>query len=124
FEIVTTSFFEINTRQGEQLYRVAREFADLRGHETVYDLYCGTGRIGIFLSKKAKRLVGVEMIDAAVKDARENAALNNLSNVAEFYAGDVIDVCNGEFFLQHGKPDVLVAEPVSARMHGDLVKPI
>lgn len=124
FKIGPTSFFQTNTRQGEQLYRVAREFADLRGHETVYDLYCGTGSIGIFLSKKAKRIVGVEMIDAAVKDARENAALNNLSNVAEFYAGDVIDICNGEFFLQHGKPDVIVTDPPRAGMHGDLAKKI
>jgi len=124
FKIGPTSFFQTNTRQGEQLYRVAREFADLRGHETVYDLYCGTGSIGIFLSKKAKRIVGIEMIDAAVKDARENAALNNLSNVAEFYAGDVIDICNGEFFLQHGKPDVIVTDPPRAGMHGDLAKKI
>ena len=93
FKIGPTSFFQTNTRQGEQLYRVAREFAELTGNETVYDLYCGTGSIGIFLSRKAKKIIGVEMIDAAVKDAKENAALNNLSPSTEFYSGDVIDIC-------------------------------
>jgi 23S rRNA (uracil1939-C5)-methyltransferase len=124
FKIGPTSFFQTNTRQGEQLYKVAREFAELTGNETVYDLYCGTGSIGIFLSKKAKKIVGVEMIEAAVKDAKENAALNNLSLSTEFYSGDVIDICTDEFFAQHGKPEVIVTDPPRAGMHDKLVKKI
>ena len=111
FKIGPKSFFQTNTRQGEQLYKVAREFAELTGNETVYDLYCGTGSIGIFVSEKAKKIIGVEMIDAAMKDAKENAALNNLSLSTEFYPGDVIDICNDEFFVQHGKPDVIITDP-------------
>jgi 23S rRNA (uracil1939-C5)-methyltransferase len=124
FKIGPTSFFQTNTRQGEQLYSVAREFAELTGNETVYDLYCGTGSIGIFLSRKAKRIIGVEMIDAAVKDAKENAALNNLSPSTEFYSGDVIDICTDDFFAQHGKPDVIVTDPPRVGMHEKLVKRI
>jgi 23S rRNA (uracil1939-C5)-methyltransferase len=124
FKIGPTSFFQTNTKQGEKLYTVAREFAELKGQEIVYDLYCGTGSIGIFLSGKAKKIIGVEAIEAAVNDAKENAALNNLSTSTEYYAGDVIDICNGEFFLQHGKPDVIVTDPPRAGMHADLVKKI
>ena len=124
FKIGPTSFFQTNTRQGEQLYKIAREFAELSGNETVYDLYCGTGSIGIFLSGKAKKIIGVEMIEAAVQDAKENAALNGLSLSTEFFAGDVIDICTDDFFAQHGKPDVLVTDPPRAGMHGKLVKKI
>jgi len=124
FKIGPTSFFQTNTRQGEQLYKVAREFAELTGKETVYDLYCGTGSIGIFLSKKAKKIIGVEMIEAAVRDAKENAALNNLSLSAEFYSGDVIHICSDEFFVQHGKPGVIVTDPPRAGMHEKLVRKI
>jgi 23S rRNA (uracil1939-C5)-methyltransferase len=124
FKIGPTSFFQTNTRQGEKLYAVAREFAELKGDEIVYDLYCGTGSIGIFLSGKAKKIIGVEAIEAAVSDARENAALNNLAQRTEYYSGDVIDICNGEFFLKHGKPDVIVTDPPRAGMHANLVRKI
>lgn len=124
FKIGPTSFFQTNTRQGEKLYRVAKEFAELNGDEIVYDLYCGTGSIGIFLSGNTKKIIGVEAIEAAVDDAKENAALNNLSQRTEYYAGDVIDICNGEFFLKHGKPDVIVTDPPRAGMHAELVKKI
>ena len=97
FKIGPKSFFQTNTKQAEQLYKVTREFAELTGNETVYDLYCGTGSIGIFVSKEAKKIIGVEMIEAAMEDAKENAALNNLES-AVFVAGDVIDICNGMFF--------------------------
>ena len=124
FKIGPKSFFQTNTRQGEQLYKVAREFAELNGSETVYDLYCGTGSIGIFLSKKAKKIIGVEMIEATVQDAKENAALNNLSRSSKFYTGDVIEICNDEFFRQHGKPDVIITDPPRAGMHDKLVQKI
>ncbi len=123
FKIGPKSFFQTNTNQGEQLYRVARDFAELTGKETVYDLYCGTGSIGIFASKNAKKIIGVEMIPAAVEDARENAALNNLSDTI-FIAGDVINVCNDEFFALHGRPDVIITDPPRAGMHEKLVRKI
>lgn len=123
FKVGPKSFFQTNTRQGEKLYQVTRDFAALTGKETVYDLYCGTGSIGIFLSRQAQKIIGVEMIVEAVKDAEENANLNNLSK-AEFYAGDVIDICNDDFFTLHGKPDVIITDPPRAGMHEKLVKKI
>lgn len=123
FKIGPKSFFQTNTKQAEQLYRVTRDFAALSGTETVYDLYCGTGSIGIFVSGKAGKIVGVEMIDAAIADAKENAALNNLASAA-FFAGDVIDVCNDEFFAEHGRPDVIITDPPRAGMHEKLTRKI
>jgi 23S rRNA (uracil1939-C5)-methyltransferase len=123
FKIGPKSFFQTNTQQGEQLYRITRDFAELTGNEIVYDLYCGTGSIGIFVSDRAQKIIGVEMIAAAIDDAKENAALNNLSS-AEFYAGDVIDICTDEFFAAHGRPDVIITDPPRAGMHEKLVQKI
>lgn len=123
FKIGPKSFFQTNTKQAERLYRVTRDFAELTGTETVYDLYCGTGSIGIFVSEKAKKIIGVEMIAAAIDDANENATLNNLSSTA-FFAGDVIDICNDDFFAAHGKPDVIITDPPRAGMHEKLVQKI
>lgn len=120
FKISPKSFFQTNTRQGEKLYQVTREFAELTGSQTVYDLYCGTGSIGIFVSKLAKKIVGVEMVDEAIADAKENAELNHLQNSA-FFAGDVIDICNDAFFEAHGRPDVIITDPPRAGMHEKLV---
>jgi 23S rRNA (uracil1939-C5)-methyltransferase len=121
FKIGPKSFFQTNTKQGEQLYKVTRDFAELSGSEIVYDLYCGTGSIGIFVSKKARKLIGVEMITAAIEDARENAALNHLAETA-FFSGDVIEVCNDDFFAAHGRPDVIITDPPRAGMHEKLVR--
>lgn len=121
FKISPKSFFQTNTRQGEKLYKVAREFAELSGTQTVYDLYCGTGSIGIFVSKAAAKIVGVDVIDEAINDAKENAALNNLAN-ATFFTGDVIDVCDDDFFAAHGRPDVVITDPPRAGMHEKLVR--
>jgi 23S rRNA (uracil1939-C5)-methyltransferase len=123
FKIGPKSFFQTNTYQGEQLYKITREFAELKGHETVYDLYCGTGSIGIFLSRQAGKVIGVEMIPEAIEDARENAGLNNISH-AEFFTGDVVDVCNDAFFQEHGKADVIITDPPRAGMHEKLVRKI
>jgi 23S rRNA (uracil1939-C5)-methyltransferase len=123
FKIGPKSFFQTNTRQGEQLYKVTRDFAELTGNEIIYDLYCGTGSIGIFVSKKAKKIIGVEMIEAAIEDAKENAALNHLKD-ASFFAGDVIDICNDDFFAAHGRPNVIITDPPRAGMHEKLVKKI
>ncbi len=123
FKIGPKSFFQTNSQQAERLYQVTREFAELTSNEIVYDLYCGTGSIGIFVSEKAKKIIGVEMIAAAIDDAKENAELNNLST-AEFFAGDVIDICNDDFFAAHGKPDVIITDPPRAGMHEKLVRKI
>jgi 23S rRNA (uracil1939-C5)-methyltransferase len=123
FKIGPTSFFQTNTRQAEKLYRVTREFAELDGSQTLYDLYCGTGSIGIFCSKGAKKIIGVEVVEAAINDARENAEINNISHT-EFFSGDVIDICNDEFFAMHGKPDVIITDPPRAGMHEKLVRKI
>jgi len=123
FKIGPKSFFQTNTKQGEKLYNVARDFAELTGNEVVYDLYCGTGSIGIFVSKNAKKIIGVEMIAAAIEDAKENASLNNLRD-ANFIAGDVIKICDDSFFMQHGRPDVIITDPPRAGMHERLVRKI
>jgi 23S rRNA (uracil1939-C5)-methyltransferase len=123
FKIGPQSFFQTNTRQGEALYRVARDYAELTGKETVYDLYCGTGSIGIFLSRQAGRIVGVEVVEEAVADARENAALNGIAQ-SRFFAGDVVDICRDELFGKEGRPDVIITDPPRAGMHEALVKKI
>ena len=123
FKIGPKSFFQTNTRQGEGLYRVTREYAELTGVETVYDLYCGTGSIGIFLSRQAARIVGVEAIGEAVADARENVLLNGIRH-ARFFSGDVVDVCQDAFFAQEGRPDVIITDPPRAGMHAGLVNKI
>lgn len=121
FKISPKSFFQTNTKQAEKLYAVTREFAELDGSQLVYDLYCGTGSIGLFVSKFAKKLIGVEMVADAIEDAKENAALNGV-NHASFFAGDVIDICNDAFFEAHGKADVVITDPPRAGMHEKLVK--
>jgi 23S rRNA (uracil1939-C5)-methyltransferase len=123
FKIGPKSFFQTNTRQGEILYRVARDFAELTGRETVYDLYCGTGSIGIFLSKLAKKIIGVELVEEAIADAKENAALNKLEHTA-FFAGDVIRICDDNFFAEHGKPEVIITDPPRVGMHEKLLRKI
>ncbi len=121
FKISPKSFFQTNTKQAEKLYKVTRDFAELTGNEIVYDLYCGTGSIGIFVSKGAKKIIGVETVPEAIVDAKENAALNNIHH-AEFFTGDVIDVCNDAFFADHGKPDVIITDPPRAGMHEKLTR--
>lgn len=123
FKIGPKSFFQTNTKQAEKLYGVVRDFAGLQGHEIIYDLYCGTGSIGLFLSKMAKKIIGVELIEEAVSDAVENAQLNEIGH-ATFIAGDVLEICNDEFFEKNGKPDVLITDPPRAGMHAKLVDKI
>lgn len=119
YKISPKSFFQTNTKQAEQLYTVARNFAELTGNEIVYDLYCGTGSIGIFVSSLAKKIIGVEVIDEAIADAKENAALNNITNTS-FYTGDVIKVCDDVFFEKEGRPDVIIVDPPRAGLHSSL----
>jgi len=121
FKISPKSFFQTNTKQAEKLYHIAREYAELDGTQTLYDLYCGTGSIGIFSSKNAKKIIGVELIAQAIEDAKENAALNNILH-SVFVTGDVIDICDDAFFETHGRPDVVITDPPRAGMHEKLVK--
>ncbi|MBS1688448.1 MAG: 23S rRNA (uracil(1939)-C(5))-methyltransferase RlmD, partial [Bacteroidetes bacterium] len=121
FKISPKSFFQTNTYQAESLYSITREFAGLTGEETLYDLYCGTGSIGIFCSKGAKKVIGIEVVEDAVKDARENAAMNKLEH-CQFYAGDVAEICTDEFFAAHGRPDVIITDPPRAGMHEKLIQ--
>ncbi len=120
FIISPKSFFQTNTKQAEKLYGITRNFAQLTGEEIVYDLYCGTGSIGIFVSPMAKKIIGVELIEDAIEDAKKNAANNNITH-AEFFAGDVIKICNDDFFAQHGRPDVVITDPPRVGMHDKLV---
>ncbi len=120
FIISPKSFFQTNTKQAEQLYSITQDFAGLTGNEIVYDLYCGTGSIGIFVSKLAKKIIGVEVIEEAIEDAKKNAARNNIDH-ALFFAGDVIKICNDEFFETHGRPDVVITDPPRVGMHEKLV---
>ncbi|QEH40219.1 23S rRNA (uracil(1939)-C(5))-methyltransferase RlmD [Chitinophaga sp. XS-30] len=119
FKIGPKSFFQTNTYQGEALYKVTRDFAGLTGAEVVYDLYCGTGSIGIFVSRQAKKVIGIELISEAIDDARENASANAVDN-ATFFAGDVTDICDDAFFAAHGAPDVIITDPPRAGMHEKL----
>ncbi len=120
FKISPKSFFQTNTKQAEVLYNVVKDFTSLKGNEIVYDLYCGTGSIGIFLSNQAKKIIGVEVIEEAVNDAKENAQLNNLDHTS-FYSCDVIEICNDEFFELHGRPDVVIVDPPRAGLHNKLI---
>jgi 23S rRNA (uracil1939-C5)-methyltransferase len=120
FKIGPKSFFQTNTAQAERLYQTIRSFAGLQGSETIYDLYCGTGSIGIFLSDRITKLVGIELIPEAVNDAKENALLNGIHH-AHFFAGDVTDLCNEAFLATHGRPDLVITDPPRAGMSEKLV---
>lgn len=120
FKIGPKSFFQTNTTQAERLYQTVRAFAALNGTETIYDLYCGTGSIGIFLSDQAKKVVGIELIPEAIADAKENALLNQIHHAA-FFAGDVTAICDDAFFETNGRPDLIVTDPPRAGMSDKLV---
>lgn len=120
FIISPKSFFQTNTKQAEKLYSITRDFAQLTGNEIVYDLYCGTGSIGIFVSPGAKKIIGVELIEDAIEDAKKNAAVNKIDH-AHFFAGDVIKICDDDFFARHGRADVVITDPPRAGMHEKLV---
>ena len=121
FKISPKSFFQTNTKQAETLYQVVREFADCQGNEILYDLYCGTGSIGIFLSADVQKIIGVETVADAIEDAKLNAKNNQLENT-HFYAGDVIKICNDDFFTKHGKPDIVIIDPPRAGCHQTLIE--
>lgn len=120
FKIGPKSFYQTNSDQAYELYKVTRDFAGLTGNELVYDLYTGTGTIANFVSRKAKKVVGIEYIPEAIEDAKVNSQINNIDNTL-FYAGDMKDILTQEFINTHGKPDVIITDPPRAGMHQDVV---
>ena len=123
FSINAKSFYQTNSAQAYELYKITREFAGLTGNEVVYDLYTGTGTIAQFVSKKAKKVIGVEAVPEAIADAKENAKRNAITN-CEFYVGDMKNVFNEAFIAQHGKPEVIITDPPRDGMHKDVVEQI
>ncbi len=123
FKIGPKSFYQTNTLQAFNLYKVAREFAALQGDEVVYDLYTGTGTIAQFISGKASKVIGIEYVPEAIEDARINARANGIDNCT-FFAGDMKDVLTPGFISEHGRPDVIIVDPPRAGMHPDVVKVI
>jgi 23S rRNA (uracil1939-C5)-methyltransferase len=123
FKIGPKSFYQTNSEQALELYRVAKSFAGLTGKELVYDLYTGTGTIALFVARDCRQVIGIEYVPEAIVDARLNAELNGLDNTL-FYDGDMKDILNTEFISRHGHPDVLITDPPRAGMHGDVVKAI
>ena len=123
FKIGPKSFFQTNTDQALELYRITRDRANISKDDVVYDLYTGTGTIANFVAGQAKKVVGVEYVPEAIEDAKENSKLNNIDNTI-FFAGDMKDVLNDEFIKEHGQPDVLITDPPRAGMHEDVVNTI
>lgn len=123
FKIGPKSFFQTNSAQALNLYRITREFAQLTGQETVYDLYTGTGTIANFVAHQAKNVVGIEYVPEAIEDAVVNSTLNNINNTT-FMAGDMKDLLTDELFAEHGAPDVIITDPPRAGMHTDVIKTI
>lgn len=123
FKIGPKSFYQTNSAQAHELYKITRDFANLTGNETVFDLYTGTGTIAQFIAKNAKKVIGVESVPEAIEDAKLNAQLNNIKNV-EFYAGDMKDVFNDSFIKKHGQPDVIITDPPRDGMHKKVVAKI
>lgn len=123
FKVGPKSFYQTNTEQAYNLYKVAREFAGLTGDELVYDLYTGTGTIANFVAAKARQVIGIEYVEDAIEDAKVNSQINNINNT-KFFAGDMKDILNDEFINIHGKPDVIITDPPRAGMHKDVVQTI
>lgn len=121
FKIGAKSFYQTNSLQAYELYKITKEFAGLMGNEMVYDLYTGAGTIANFIASDARKVVGIEYVPTAIADAKVNSELNGIGNT-EFFAGDMKDVLNDEFIAFHGKPDVIITDPPRAGMHADVVK--
>ncbi|MEO5976931.1 MAG: 23S rRNA (uracil(1939)-C(5))-methyltransferase RlmD [Chryseolinea sp.] len=121
FRIGPKSFYQTNSEQAFALYKIAFDMADLKGDELVYDLYTGTGTIANFVAGKAKKVIGLEYIAAAVEDAKVNSAINQITNT-DFYAGDIKDLLDEEFITRHGRPDVVITDPPRAGMHEDVTR--
>lgn len=123
FKIGAKSFYQTNSEQAYNLYKVARNFAGLTGNELVYDLYTGTGTIANFVSRQAGKVIGIEYVPEAIEDAKVNSEINGIDNTL-FYAGDMKDILTQEFINQHGRPDVIITDPPRAGMHDDVIDTI
>jgi len=123
FSISAKSFYQTNSEQAYQLYKIVRNFAELTGNELVYDLYTGTGTIAQFIAKKAKKVIGIETVSQAIEDAKINAKRNNITNCT-FLVGDIKDVFNSEFITKHGTPEIIITDPPREGMHKNVVEQI
>jgi 23S rRNA (uracil1939-C5)-methyltransferase len=123
FKIGPKSFYQTNSEQAYELYKVARNFAELTGDELVYDLYTGTGTIANFVSRKARQVIGIEYVPEAIEDAKVNSALNGIDNTL-FFAGDMKDILTDRFIEEYGRPDVIITDPPRAGMHEDVINVI
>jgi len=123
FKIGPKSFYQTNSRQAYNLYRIVREFASLSGKELVYDLYTGTGTIANFIARSASKVIGIEYVPEAIEDAKDNSQINGIEN-ALFFAGDIKNILNEQFIALHGRPDVIITDPPRAGMHDDVIQTI
>lgn len=123
FKIGPKSFYQTNSEQAYKLYKIARDFAGLTGNELVYDLYTGTGTIANFVSRNARKVIGIEYVPEAIEDAKVNSSLNNIDNTL-FYAGDMKDILTETFIEEHGRPEVIITDPPRAGMHDDVINAI
>ena len=123
FKIDPKSFYQTNSLQAYELYKITRDFAGLKASDNVYDLYTGTGTIANFIAKQAKNVVGIEYVPEAIKDAKVNSEINGINNT-KFFAGDMKDILTNEFVAEHGKPDVIITDPPRAGMHEDVINVI
>ena len=123
FKVGPKSFYQTNSEQAYNLYKVAREFAGLEGDELVYDLYTGTGTIANFVSRRARKVIGIEYVPEAIEDAKVNSQINGITNTL-FYAGDMKDILTEDFIREHGRPDVIITDPPRAGMHNDVINVI
>ena len=120
FKIGPKSFYQTNSEQAYELYKVARNFAGLTGNELVYDLYTGTGTIANFVSRQARQVIGIEYVPEAIEDAKVNSQINGITNTL-FFAGDMKDMLTQDFINQYGRPDVIITDPPRAGMHQDVI---
>lgn len=121
FKIGPKSFYQTNSEQAFELYKIAKEFAGFKGDELVYDLYTGAGTIANFVAKEVKSVIGIEYVPTAIEDAKINSEINSIKN-SRFYAGDMKDILTADFISEHGKPDVVITDPPRAGMHADVVQ--
>jgi 23S rRNA (uracil1939-C5)-methyltransferase len=123
FKIGAKSFYQTNSEQAYNLYKITRDFAQLSGNELVYDLYTGTGTIANFIARSVKKVIGIEYVPEAIEDAKENSRINGIENTL-FFAGDMKNVLNADFIAEHGRPDVIITDPPRAGMHNDVIETI
>ena len=120
FKIGPKSFYQTNSLQAYELYKIVRDFAQLSGNELVYDLYTGTGTIANFIAKNVREVIGIEYVPEAIEDAKMNAVINNIANT-HFFAGDIKEILNDAFLQEHGFPEIIITDPPRAGMHNDII---